>query len=255
MNRPGLGNAGSYLVSGIPYIVPITVPASGSSVYTASFSNAPRRITVKNTLEATATNYPLIFGFYEDCFDSLEYITLNNQESYTDFIRPKNVYLMSDTAISGLTASIIAELTGIPFESNFQWNIEDTNVGYGLYNPGIHNVSSYQVSGIPQVYGKRSITTKTQFTFKRITRQITIKNEMPVTATSAPLRIGFSSLGIDGDNYFLLNNGETFTGEWKASSIWLKPHSTNTSGSIVAGLTPIIYSTDFTNWSGSTGVG
>jgi len=254
--KAGLGNASSYIVSGIPSITSITVPHSGASVYTASFEFVPRRITVKNTLAASATNVPLIFGFYNDCFDKTEYILLNNQESFTDFLRPKTIYLSSNTSLSGLTASIIVELTGIQFNSDFQWHTGSTgNVNMNYPKVGINNVSSYQVSGIPQVYGPRPISTKTEYTFRRITRQVTIKNEMDPTAVSAPLRVGFSSLGIDGDNYFTLQNGESYTGEWKVGSIWLKADSTDTSGSIIAGLTGIIYNNDFTNWSGSIGVG
>ena len=255
-NRPGLGNAGSYLVSGIPYVSPsITVPHSGATVHTLSFNMAPRRVTIKNTLASTETNYPLMFGFYNDCFDKTEYMILNNQESYTDFIRPSNIYLMSNSPISGLTASVLAELTGIPFTPNFQWTIEETNINAGYFHPGINNVSSYQVSGIPQIYGPRKIDAKTEFAFKRITRQVTIKNEMPVTEASAPLKVGFSSLGIEGDNFFTLQNNESITGEWKVSSIWLMPESSDTSGSIATGLTTIIYNNDFANWSGSIGVG
>ena len=62
-NRPGLGNAGSYLVSGIPYVSPlITVPHSGATVHTLSFNLAPRRVTIKNTLASIATNQQLMFG-------------------------------------------------------------------------------------------------------------------------------------------------------------------------------------------------
>lgn len=245
----GVGNVKSYEVSGIPLVRIDTVPASGSAL-TASFSNVPKRVTIKNTMPGTSANVPIAFGFYSTSFANNECLVLNNQESFTGYLRPKHIFIQSENATAG-SSSIVAEMTSITFDGDFQWNI-----GSGANDrAGIGNVGSYLVSGIPQVFGKRAVSSKTQIKFARITREVTIKNEQPPASASAPLIVGFSSLGIDGSNYFTLQNGESFTGEWRISSIWLKPSGTATSASIVAGLTNIVYNNDFTNWSGSVGVG
>lgn len=245
----GAGNVKSYEVSGIPLVRIDTVPVSGSAL-TASFSNIPKRITVKNTMPGTSANVPIAFGFYSTSFANNEFLVLNNQESFTGYLRPKHIFIQTTNASIG-SSSIIAELTSIPFDVDFQWNIGvATNDRAGL-----GNVGSYIASGIPQVFGSRAIASKTQIKFARITREVTVKNEQPLTSASAPLIVGFSSLGIDGNNYFTLQNQESFTGDWRVSSIWLKPSGASASGSIVAGLTNIVYNNDFTNWSGSVGVG
>jgi hypothetical protein len=77
------------------------------------------------------------------------------------------------------------------------------------------------------------------------------------------MRVGWSAAGVSGSgtNYFILDNGESYTGEWRVEDIFLISTTTSsTSGSIVAGLTPIprgvpSMTTTGNNWSGSIGVG
>jgi len=138
--------------------------------------------------------------------------------------------------------------------SNIQWP-----------NPGLGSVGSYQMSGIP--YASSSLTVPVnssaplQIQFPYVTKFVTVVNEN--TGTNVALRVGFSTLGVSGSgtNYFLLDNGESYTGEWRLEDIFLISNSTSqTSASVIAGLTPIprgvpSFVATGNNWSGSSGVG
>lgn len=132
-------------------------------------------------------------------------------------------------------------------------------------NPGLGSVGSYQMSGIP--YASSSITVpvnsaaplKIQFPY--VTKFVTVANE--VTAPGPAIRVGFSVLGTSGSgkNYFVLDAGESYTGEWRLEDIFLISNTTaQSSASIIAGLTPIprgvpSFVATGNNWSGSLGVG
>jgi len=132
-------------------------------------------------------------------------------------------------------------------------------------NPGLGSVGSYQMGGIP--YASSSITvpvnssTPLKIQFPYVTKFVTVVNEN--TGTNVALRVGFSTLGVSGSgtNYFLLDNGESYTGEWRLEDIFLISNSTSqTSASVIAGLTPIprgvpSFVATGNNWSGSSGVG
>ena len=132
-------------------------------------------------------------------------------------------------------------------------------------NPGLGSVGSYQMSGIP--FASSSITvpvnssTPLKIQFPYVTKFVAVVNEN--TGTNVAMRVGFSSLGVSGSgtNYFLLDNGESYTGEWRLEDIFLISNSTSqTSASVIAGLTPIprgvpSFVATGNNWSGSSGVG
>ena len=136
---------------------------------------------------------------------------------------------------------------------------------YYQYSKGVGNVGSYQISGIP--YATASFTvaaagsTPTEVTFPFVTKFVTIANTN--TGTNVPLRFGFSVNGItgsaagSGDYYFTLDNGDSYTGEFRITSLYLLSDTagTQTSASIVAGLTGIQPRELPANWSGSVGVG
>lgn len=132
-------------------------------------------------------------------------------------------------------------------------------------SPGLGHAPSYQVSGIPYATGSIAVNaTPVQVTFPYVTQWIQITHH-----TNADLRIGFSSNGVQGTNYFLLPGVNPSNGvsqspilPIKCSSIYLlRDASTNLTASIVAGLTSIPTSElvgtgpSGVNWSGSTGVG
>ncbi len=121
--------------------------------------------------------------------------------------------------------------------------------------PGLNAVGQYQLSGIP--YATASVvvshTAVTEIEFPTITKFVTVVNEH--TGSSAKLRVGFSSAGTANTNHFILDNGESYTGEFRVSSIYLAGDAAATTASIIAGLTMIETDNLPTNWSASDGTG
>jgi len=94
--------------------------------------------------------------------------------------------------------------------------------------------------------------TATELEFPTVTKFVTVVNEH--SGSSAKLRVGFSAAGIAGNNYFILDNGESYTGEFRVSSIFLRGDTTATSASVIAGLTMIETNNLPSNWSGSDSI-
>lgn len=130
-----------------------------------------------------------------------------------------------------------------------------TNVP-GLIKPGIGNVGSYQVSGIPWVSSSvapANSGTPIVLSFPYITKFINIKN---INASDVQLRVGFSENGVKGNNYFLLSPGESFEGELRVTDVYLLSNTADqVSFCAIVGLTGIERRELSTNWSGSAGVG
>lgn len=136
------------------------------------------------------------------------------------------------------------------------------DVGITMIPAGLGSVGSYQMSGIP--FASSSLTvpassaTPLQIQFPYVTKFVTITNTQ---TTAIPFRVAFSQAGLYSTNYFVLDSGESYTGEWRIEDIYLLSNSTSqTSASIVAGLTPIprgipSFVSTGNNWSGSSGVG
>ena len=86
---------------------------------------------------------------------------------------------------------------------------DNTNYFRGYYNvsPGINDVGSFQVSGIPYVTGSTGLATgiakEQRISFPAVTKQITIKN-ISTTQKNAVLNITFSS-GKDAGNRDTIN--------------------------------------------------
>ena len=121
------------------------------------------------------------------------------------------------------------------------------------YKSGLGNVPSYQISSIPYCTASVPIdvSTPVEVKFYNITRFITVRND-----GLNPLRLGFSSNGVQGTNYIQLTSpGESFSADFRLSELYLISTGGPTTGSIIAGLTTIARPTEFTNWSGSVGVG
>tara|TARA_R100001463_G_scaffold18018_1_gene45361 strand:- start:112 stop:525 length:414 start_codon:yes stop_codon:yes gene_type:complete len=122
--------------------------------------------------------------------------------------------------------------------------------------PGLNAVGQYQLSGIP--YASASIPVGTSATveveFPTITKFVTVINDH--SGSSAPLRVGFSNLGVAANNhFFVLDNGESYTGEFRVKSIFLLGEPAATTASVIAGLTMIETDNLRTNWSASDGTG
>jgi len=156
------------------------------------------------------------------------------------------------------------------------------------YSPGLGSVGSYQLGGIP--FASSSILVPNtghlrteKISFPYVTKFVSVRNLNPTASKQVGLRVGFSNLGCGGQSdlkpvhgavgnpnyYFLLYNGETYTGEWRIQELYLLADSAKdrVTASVWAGLTPIpteiagfssSYGDDSlteTNWSGSVGVG
>ena len=119
--------------------------------------------------------------------------------------------------------------------------------------PGLGSVGQYQMSGVPYATASLEIAdgAATEITFPYVTKFITVVNSHQ--GSSAPLLLGFSAFGItDTYNYISLDNGESYTGEWRLRRIFLAGDGAPTTGSVYAGLTGIDTPLDYT---GSSGVG
>ena len=125
---------------------------------------------------------------------------------------------------------------------------------FNFVKPGLNAVGQYQLSGIPYATSTLAIdsATATELQFPTVTKFVTVVNEH--SGSSAKLRVGFSAAGIAGNNYFILDNGESYTGEFRLSSIYLRGDTTATSASVIAGLTMIETNNLPTNWSGSDSI-
>jgi hypothetical protein len=127
------------------------------------------------------------------------------------------------------------------------------------YKAGLHNVGSYQVSGIPYVtstIGPVVTNTASHITFPSVTQTVSIhlltKNEQ--------LRVGFSANGIKSGSYYLLDSnaqGIPFVElRVKCTDLYLLSNNGSVvSASVAASLTGIHRSQIYNNWSGSQGIG
>ena len=132
---------------------------------------------------------------------------------------------------------------------------------------GLHNVGSYQVSGIPYLSGNLAIGANTGapvvLTFPSVTQRIHIHNN---DATNG-LRVGFSALGVSGSsakNYWLVephaNNGKNndyIELRVKTDKLYLLSNTTSavTGVFVAAELTGIAGYNLTTAYSGSAGIG
>ena len=131
------------------------------------------------------------------------------------------------------------------------------------YDVGLGHVGSYQAAGRPFLTSSLNVPASgsepLEISFESVSRTVIVTNTLPGSVANVPLRFGFSANGVKGvenNNYGVLNNGESFEGEFKVTSVFLMSDNTNeTSGSVIAGLTGIPANRLATNWTGSVGVG
>jgi hypothetical protein len=112
LHRPGIGNAASYQVSGIPWVSSsLAVPASGSTVLEIGFPQVTKSIIVKNV---STGSVQMRVGFSENGVkNSSNFFLLSAGESFAADLKVTKVYLMSNNG-TALSASVIAGLTNIP---------------------------------------------------------------------------------------------------------------------------------------------
>ena len=125
---------------------------------------------------------------------------------------------------------------------------------FNFVKPGLNAVGQYQLSGIPFATASVVVSNSsvTEIEFPTVTKFVTVVNEH--SGSSAKLRVGFSAAGIVGTNYFILDNGESYTGEFRLSSIFIAGDSTPSTASVIAGLTMIEPNNLPSNWSGSDSI-
>ena len=138
--------------------------------------------------------------------------------------------------------------------------------------PGLHNVGSYQVSGIPFVSGGIDARTALKIQFPSVTKWVWVQNR----DDSNDLKVGVSEAGVRADAawtgagyaagtyFFTVEDTSTApdrashlpTLPVKISELWL---SGSTAVDVMAGLTYVpkqrTDTTQGTSWSGSNGVG
>lgn len=102
----GLGNVGSYQVSGIPW-ASSSIPVDITTPVEVSFPQVTKFVVVKNL-----TSNSLRVGFSAAGVADSNHFVLTNLESFSADIRLTKLYLLGDTTAT--SASIIAGLTGIP---------------------------------------------------------------------------------------------------------------------------------------------
>lgn len=112
LHRPGIGNASSYQVSGIPWVSSsLAVPASGSTPLEISFPQVTKSIIVKN---ASTGSVQMRVGFSQNgVTNTNNFFLLSAGESFAADLKVTRVYLMSNNSTI-LSGSVIAGLTNIP---------------------------------------------------------------------------------------------------------------------------------------------
>lgn len=131
------------------------------------------------------------------------------------------------------------------------------------YTFGLGHVPSYQVSCRPfftsSLVVPASGSEPLEISFDSVSRFIVVTNNTSISGPSVPIRFGASSNGVKGlenSNYGILQNGQSFEGEFKLTKIYLMSDTINqATASVIAGLTGIESNHLSNNWSGSLGVG
>jgi len=133
---------------------------------------------------------------------------------------------------------------------------------YFDYRAGLGNVGSYQASAKPFLSSSINVSSSgdvVKISFPNVTRFITIKNTGPDDGSAdIDMRVGFSQNGVNSENYLTVANQESYSADWRITSVFLKVHTTSTSNataSIIAGMTAIDSLELQHNWTGSEGVG
>jgi hypothetical protein len=132
--------------------------------------------------------------------------------------------------------------------------------GPNQYRPGVGSVGQYQMSAKPFLSSSIVVsnTAVTEIKFPAVTSFLTIQNTH--AGANVPLLVGFSENGTIGDDGYkiVLDNGESYTGDFRVRYVYLAGSGANCTGSIIAGLTGIqseLSGTEGKNYSGSVGIG
>ena len=136
-------------------------------------------------------------------------------------------------------------------------------VNYFDYKAGLGNVGSYQASARPFLSSSILVSGNldpVEISFPNVTRFVTIKNTVSQVDPAVGLKVGISENGVNGTNYLVLYNEESYSADWRITKVYLKYDSTvavsgNVTASVIAGLTNIDSKELVHNWAGADGVG
>lgn len=114
----GLGNVGSYLVSGHPWISGSNLPNVGTDSLRFTFPNVTKSITVRTnqTVNVRVHFAPLTasYGYTHGALADNNFIILNGPGEVKLDVKCKEVFISSPNAIGVKPFEIYAELTHIP---------------------------------------------------------------------------------------------------------------------------------------------
>ena len=99
---------------------------------------------------------------------------------------------------------------------------------------GLNNVAEYLASGLPWVTSSLATTTPVSYTFPFVTSTIQVVN-----SGSLPLRLGFTSNGIQGTNSYIIPGGADVSLDVRVITLYVRADTGTTNYSIYAGLTQI----------------
>ncbi len=102
--------------------------------------------------------------------------------------------------------------------------------------PHFNHVQEFQVSGWPWVTGSSVGTTATVLKFSAVTQWFVVHNE----SHNKELYFGFTQNGVnDGNRFHICPSGTVGPLNLKCEELWLIASDTNTSYSVIAGLTNV----------------
>lgn len=108
-------------------------------------------------------------------------------------------------------------------------------------------VPAYQMSAVPFVTSS-SVTTISVVSFPNVTKFFTVQNN-----SSIPLRVGFTELGVQGNNYFTVRSGSDYTADFKVNCLFLSSSTGSPINFTVLGGLTCIPSSEMLTVTGSNG--
>jgi len=109
-HKPGIGNAASYQVAGIPFITSSIAPPLSTTSTVVNLPRVAKNITIKNT-NATYENLRVSLN-NDSIVDNTNYILLTKGESFSADYRVTDLHFISDSE-QPVSFSVVANLTNI----------------------------------------------------------------------------------------------------------------------------------------------
>jgi len=108
--KPGIGNAASYQVAGIPFITSSTAPPLSTTSTVVNLPRVAKNITIKN-INSTYENLRVSFN-NDSVVDNTNYVLLTKGESFSADYRVTDIHFISDSE-QPVSFSVVANLTNI----------------------------------------------------------------------------------------------------------------------------------------------